>query len=97
VAGRGRALRPPLSTGPRTEAYSALAARVATGRARLGPTRLVAVDGRGGAGKTTFAGRLAAEEDRFFSADPVWERAALVVDGAPGLPHDPETEYVRLR
>jgi len=39
----------------------------------------------------------AAEEDRFFSADPVWERAALVVDGAPGLAHDPETEYVRLR
>jgi len=201
VAGRGRALRPPLNTGPRTEAYATLAARVATGPARLGRTRLVAVDGRGGAGKTTFAGRLAAalggapvahtddvadrvghpwwptledlvlrplgactpwtdprsgvrlpvppvlilegvsasrrtvtdrltlavwlhvpaaarvargvdrdgsgstadwpryeaEEDQFFSADPVWARADLVVDGAPGLPHDPETEYVRLR
>jgi len=41
--------------------------------------------------------RYEAEEDQFFSADPVWARADLVADGAPGLPHDPETEYVRLR
>jgi hypothetical protein len=203
VAGRGRALRPPLTPAdpPRVEAYGALAARIAARPARLGRTRLVAVDGRGGAGKTTFAARLAAalgdapvvhaddvadraghpwwptleelvlgplgagtgwtdpgtgalrpvpavlvlegvsasrravtdrltlaawldvpartrvargiardgpdsaaawpryeaEEDRFFAADPVAGRADLMVDGAPALPHDPVTEYVRLR
>jgi hypothetical protein len=41
--------------------------------------------------------RYEAEEAAFFAADPVWERADLVVDGAPEFPHDPETEYVRLR
>jgi hypothetical protein len=190
-----------VSAGPRVEAYSALAARVLAGPARLGRTRLVAVDGRGAAGKTTFAARLAAalgdapvvhtddvharvghpwwptlehlvlaplgagapwtdprtgarrpvppvlvlegvsasrravtdrltlavwlhvdpgprlargvardgpqaaadwtryedEEDRFFAADPAGDRADVVVDGAPTVPHDPGTEYVRLR
>ncbi|HEY6748907.1 MAG TPA: hypothetical protein VI357_24720 [Mycobacteriales bacterium] len=37
-----------------------------------------------------------AEEDAFFAADPAQDRADLVVDGAPSLPHDPATEYVRL-
>jgi hypothetical protein len=188
VAGRGRALRPPLSRA-RIESYRELAARIAALQPAGGlRTRVVAVDGRGAAGKTTFSGRLAAalggapvvhtddlvarvghpwwpaleaevlaplaatgpevlliegvsasrraiggwlaygiwmqvptgrrlargtardgpgaaaeweryeaEETAFFAADPVWERADLVVDGAPDLPHAAEIEYVRLR
>jgi uridine kinase len=38
-----------------------------------------------------------ASEDRFFHADPVRERADLIVDGDPSLAHDPETDFVRLR
>lgn len=38
-----------------------LAARVRSATPRCGATRLVCVDGRSGSGKTTFAGRLAAE------------------------------------
>ena len=38
-----------------------LAARVRSAPPRCGATRLVCVDGRSGSGKTTFAGRLAAE------------------------------------
>jgi hypothetical protein len=38
-----------------------------------------------------------AEENAFFAADPAPDRADLVVDGAPTLPHHPTTEYVRLR
>ncbi|GIJ24309.1 hypothetical protein Vlu01_49330 [Micromonospora lutea] len=41
------------------EAYAGLARRVLAGPARLGRTRLVAVDGPSGAGKTVFATRLA--------------------------------------
>lgn len=41
------------------EAYAGLARRVLAGPARLGRTRLVAVDGPSGAGKTAFAARLA--------------------------------------
>jgi uridine kinase len=41
------------------EAYADLAARVLAAPARLGPVRLVAVDGPSGAGKTHFAERLA--------------------------------------
>ncbi|MEV7331093.1 hypothetical protein [Micromonospora sp. NPDC093244] len=41
------------------EAYSELARRVLAGPARLGRTRLVAVDGPSGAGKSRFAARLA--------------------------------------
>jgi hypothetical protein len=60
VAGRGRALRPALSDRPRVETYAELAARILALPPRAGPaTRIVAVDGRGAAGKTTFAGRLA--------------------------------------
>ncbi|MEV0561837.1 hypothetical protein [Dactylosporangium sp. NPDC050588] len=39
--------------------YGALAKEVLGREARLGDVRLVAVDGRAGSGKTTFAGRLA--------------------------------------
>ena len=42
------------------ESFAALAARVLAAPPRLGPVRLVAVDGFAGSGKTTFAGRLAA-------------------------------------
>lgn len=38
-----------------------------------------------------------AEEDAHYAADRTRDRADLVVDGAPSTPHDPETEYVRLR
>lgn len=41
--------------------YAALAGDLGTRPARLGPVRLVAVDGPAGSGKTTFAERLAAE------------------------------------
>ncbi|RQX59824.1 hypothetical protein DLJ57_00995, partial [Micromonospora chalcea] len=40
------------------EAYAGLAHRVLAGPARLGRTRLVAVDGPSGAGKSVFAARL---------------------------------------
>jgi len=40
--------------------YAALASEVLADPPRLGPVRLVAVDGFAGAGKTTFAGRLGA-------------------------------------
>ncbi len=42
------------------EAYATLARRVLAGPARLGRTRLVAVDGPSGAGKSVFTARLAA-------------------------------------
>ena len=42
------------------ESFAALAEQVAATVPRLGPVRLVAVDGFAGSGKTTFAGRLAA-------------------------------------
>ncbi len=176
-------------SGPRLETYAELAARIHALPARGGlRSRIVAVDGRGAAGKTTFAARLAvalggapvvhtddvhaqfghpwwpslelrilltlaaggpevlivegvsssrraladrlaygiwlkapaaprlargierdgpaaaadwagyeAEENAFFAADPAPDRADLVVDGTPTLPHDPATEYVRLR
>ncbi|MDQ3112696.1 MAG: hypothetical protein M3Q84_01165 [Actinomycetota bacterium] len=44
----------------RVETYAALAARVLAAPPRLGPVRLVAVDGFAGSGKTTFAARLGA-------------------------------------
>jgi len=47
-------------TGPVIEAYTGLARRVLARPARLGRTRLVAVDGPSGAGKSVFAARLAA-------------------------------------
>jgi uridine kinase len=45
--------------GRSVERFADLAAEVLATPARLGPVRLVAVDGPAGAGKTTFAGRLA--------------------------------------
>lgn len=45
---------------PTIDTYARLAAEVAGRAARLGRTRLVAVDGPSGAGKTSFAARLAA-------------------------------------
>ncbi|MEQ4301501.1 hypothetical protein ABNF97_08935 [Plantactinospora sp. B6F1] len=45
---------------PVVEPYADLAERILGRPARLGRTRLVAVDGPSGAGKTVFAGRLAA-------------------------------------
>ena len=43
----------------RVERFADLAAEIGRRPARLGPVRFVAVDGPSGAGKTTFAGRLA--------------------------------------
>jgi hypothetical protein len=43
----------------RAERFADLADRILATPARLGPVRLVAVDGPAGAGKSTFAGRLA--------------------------------------
>lgn len=47
-----------MDDGARIETYAAQAARVLAAPPRLGPVRLVAVDGFAGSGKTTFAGRL---------------------------------------
>jgi hypothetical protein len=46
-------------TGVAVQGFGDLAERVVGGAARLGAVRMVAVDGPAGAGKTTFAGRLA--------------------------------------
>ncbi len=48
-----------MSGGATVGTYSGLAKEVLAREARLGDVRLVAVDGRAGSGKTTFAGRLA--------------------------------------
>jgi uridine kinase len=52
--------RPP-ATARFGETYADLAALVMSRPPRLGPVRLVAIDGPSGAGKTSFAGRLARE------------------------------------
>ena len=36
-------------------------------------------------------------ERPFLEQDRPWERAQLIVDGAPTLEHDPETHFVRLK
>ncbi|MFC8300937.1 uridine kinase [Micromonospora orduensis] len=56
VTAHGGTGRPPVAV---VEAYAGLARRVLAGPARLGRTRLVAVDGPSGAGKSRFAARLA--------------------------------------
>ncbi|MFJ8581351.1 uridine kinase [Micromonospora sp. NPDC093277] len=56
------------------EAYAGLAERVIAGPARLGRTRLVAVDGPSGAGKSVFAARLADA----FAALPGGDRPPVV-------------------
>jgi len=38
-----------------------------------------------------------ASERPLLTADKPWERAKLVVDGAPTLEHDPATQYVALK
>ena len=40
--------------------------------------------------------RWMAEEDAFFDSDRTRERADIIVDGSPTLPHDPETEFVAI-
>nr|WP_236646815.1 hypothetical protein [Micromonospora acroterricola] len=56
VTGSGEDVVPPVVV---VEAYAELARRVLAGPARLGRTRLVAVDGPSGAGKSRFAAHLA--------------------------------------
>ncbi len=38
--------------------------------------------------------RWMAAEDRFYASDPIVERADLVVDGDPGVEHDPDRELI---
>ena len=40
--------------------------------------------------------RWMAEEDAHFAADRARDRADVIVDGAPSVPHDPDVEFVRL-
>jgi hypothetical protein len=40
--------------------------------------------------------RWMADEDVHYAADGTAERADVLVDGAPTVPHDPDTEYVGL-
>ena len=76
-----------------------LAARVRSGAPRLGPVRLVCIDGPAGSGKTTLAARLAVELDAptvhlddlyegWSGLDSVWARLEAQVLGplAAGLP-----------
>jgi len=41
--------------------------------------------------------RWMAEEEAHYALDGAQDRADVIVDGAPSVPHDPETEYVELR
>ena len=38
-----------------------------------------------------------ASEQPFLEHDQPWDRAKLIVDGAPALEHDPETQYVTIK
>ncbi len=38
--------------------------------------------------------RWARQEEAMFDAERTKERARLIVDGAPEIPHDPEREFV---
>ena len=38
-----------------------------------------------------------AAEDPFLEQDRPWDRAKLIVDGAPSLEHDPETQFVTIK
>ncbi|GAB3986744.1 hypothetical protein GCM10027615_79680 [Plantactinospora veratri] len=66
------------------EAYAELAARILRRPARLGRTRLVAVDGPSGAGKTVFASRLAGA----FDAAPALGDDLGSADGPSAAPAD---------
>ena len=48
----------------------------------------------GGAAEEAFWDEWQAEERPFLAADRPWERAGVVVDGAPSVPYDPVTELV---
>lgn len=61
-----------------------------------GPRLARAIERDGPAAAVEWTG-YEAEEDAFFAADPARDRADLVVDGGPGIPHDPRTHYLRLR
>jgi hypothetical protein len=65
---------------------------VQTDRA-LGWARGLARDG-GDPAQEAFWHEWEAEERPFLTADRPWDRADVVVDGAPELPHDPATEMV---
>lgn len=52
---------------------------------------------RDGAEATGDWERLGREEDAHFVADRTRDRADVIVDGAPTIPHEPEVEFVRLR
>jgi len=65
---------------------------VQTDRA-LAWARGLARDG-GGPAQEAFWHEWEAEELPFLAADRPWDRADVVVDGAPRLPHDPATEMV---
>ena len=41
--------------------------------------------------------RWLAHEDAFYARDPIAERCDLIVDGAPSVNHQPETEFVTYR
>ena len=55
--------------------------------------RGLARDG-GSAEQEAFWHEWEAEERPFLAAERPWERADVVVDGAPDVPHDPVTELV---
>ena len=38
-----------------------------------------------------------ASEKPFLEADKPWDRAKMIVDGAPNLEHDPNTEFVTIK
>jgi hypothetical protein len=59
----------------------------------LARVRGVARDG-GGREQETFWDEWEAEERPFLAANRPWDRADVVVDGAPDLPYDPATELV---
>ena len=40
--------------------------------------------------------RWMVEEDAHFAADRARDRADVIVDGSPSVPHDPDVEFVRL-
>jgi hypothetical protein len=51
---------------------------------------------RDGAEARPFWDAWMAEEDAHFATDGTRARCDLVVDGNPGVDHDPETEFVRI-
>jgi hypothetical protein len=57
--------------------------------------RLDRVLSRDGAAMAPYLEGWRRGEDAHFAADRTAARADLVVDGAPALPHDPDTEYAR--